>query len=261
MTRPAFSRLPVAVNLPLLLQALAAIEEERWQGHFNNAYHTGDWSGVALVSAADALTELSPGRGQPLFRAPWTSDGRWQEALRDWPLEIVSARLLRLGPGGRIHEHRDYDLGGPDADLRLHVPLLCPPEVDFWLDGQRIPMGPGECWFLDLSRPHRVDNRGASARVHLVLDCRPGPWLEQQIVQGLPSTPAAGHGQSDLMRFQQQVQADPRLARTLRALHDVEAFAEYVIESAARRGLHVTREELRTAMRNGRRQGREQWTA
>lgn len=82
-------------------------------------------------------------------------DERWQMALRDWPLEIVSARLLRLGPGGRIHEHRDYDLGGPDADLRLHVPLLSAPGVDFWLDGQIMPMAAGECWFLDLARPHR----------------------------------------------------------------------------------------------------------
>ena len=92
MRRPAFSRLPVAVNLPLLLQALAAIEDERWQGHFNSAYYSGDWSGVALISAADAVTELSPGYGQPLHRAPWSTDGRWHEALRDWPLEIVSAR-------------------------------------------------------------------------------------------------------------------------------------------------------------------------
>lgn len=74
MTRPAFSRLPVVVNLPLLLQALAAIEDERWQGHFNSAYYSGDWSGVALISAVDALTELSPGRGLPVTRAPWSED-------------------------------------------------------------------------------------------------------------------------------------------------------------------------------------------
>jgi hypothetical protein len=47
------------VDLPLLFQALAAIEHDRWQGHFNSAYHSGDWSGVALISLADALIELS----------------------------------------------------------------------------------------------------------------------------------------------------------------------------------------------------------
>jgi len=261
MTRPVCSRLPVAVNLPLLLQALAAIEDERWQGHFNSAYYSGDWSGVALISASDALTELSPGNGQPVHRAPWLQDRRWQEALRDWPLAMVSARLLRLGPGGCIHEHRDYDLGGPDADLRLHVPLLSPPDVDFWLDGQRIPMAAGECWFLDLSRPHRVANRSAQARIHLVLDCRPGPWLEQQIAEGLPTTPTPGAGPSDLARFQQRVEADPSLARTLQSLHELEAFVECAIALGAGQGLHFTREELRAAMRNGRRQWSDQWKA
>ena len=259
MVAPAFSRLPVTVNLPLLLQALAAIEEARWQGHFNGAYYSGDWSGVALISASDALTELSPGQGRPLHRAPWSDDHRWHEALRDWSLDIVSARLLRLGPGGRIHEHRDYDLGGPDADLRLHVPLLSAPEVDFWLDGQRIPMAVGECWFLDLSRPHRVENRSAQPRIHLVLDCRPGPWLARQIADGLSSTPEAGVGQSDLARFQQRVAADPQLARTLQGLQDVDAFIESAVALGAGQGLYFTREELRAAMRRGRRQWSEQW--
>ncbi|WHS60597.1 aspartyl/asparaginyl beta-hydroxylase domain-containing protein [Pseudomonas sp. G2-4] len=261
MTRPAFSRLPVTANLPLLLQALAAIEDERWQGHFNSAYYSGDWSGVALISAADALTELSPGRGLPVPRAPWAADGRWRQALGDWPLDIVSARLLRLGPGGCIHEHRDYDLGGPDADLRLHIPLLSPPQVDFWLEGERIPMTAGECWFLDLSRPHRVDNRSAESRVHLVLDCRPGPWLEQQITDGLPTTPAAGVGQSDFGRFQQCVETDPQLARTLQSLHDLDAFIESAIALGVEQGLHFTEEAIRAAMRNGRRQWRDQWKA
>lgn len=261
MTRPACSRLPVAVNLPLLLQALAAIADERWQGHFNSAFYSGDWSGVALISAADALTELSPGRGRPMPRAPWSGDGRWREALGDWPLEITSARLLRLGPGGCIHEHRDYDLGGPDADLRLHIPLLSPPQVDFWLDGQRVPMTAGECWFLDLSRPHRVDNRSAESRIHLVLDCRPGPWLERQIADGLSSTPAVGIGHSDFIRFQHCVATDPQLARTLQRLHDVDAFIECAIALGASQGLHFTPEELRAAMRNGRRQWSDQWKA
>ncbi|BBP62640.1 hypothetical protein PHLH5_01810 [Pseudomonas sp. Cab53] len=259
--RPAFSRLPLTVDLPLLLQALAGVVETRWQGHFNSAYYSGDWSGVALITPADALTELSPGRGQPVIREPWSRDERWQAALGDWPLQIVSARLLRLGPGGCIHEHRDYDLGGPDADLRLHVPLLSAPGVDFWLEGQIIPMAVGECWFLDLARPHRVVNRSAWPRVHLVLDCRPGPWLEQQIADGLPTTPVPGNGPSDLARFQQCVAGDPNLAQALQGVQDVEAFIECALALGARQGLHFSREELRTAMRHSRRQWSDQWKA
>lgn len=147
MSRPAFARLPVSVDLPQLLRALARIDASAWQGHFNGGYYEGDWSGVALISAVDAPSELAPGKGQPVPREPWRQDPDWQQALRHLPLRIVSARLLRLGPGARIHEHRDYDLGGPDADLRLHIPLLSPPRVDFLLDGQRMPMLAGSAGF------------------------------------------------------------------------------------------------------------------
>ncbi|WP_409316471.1 aspartyl/asparaginyl beta-hydroxylase domain-containing protein [Pseudomonas sp. KCJK9016] len=261
MNRPAFSRLPVTVDLPLLLQALAAIADDAWRGHFNTACFAGDWSGVALISAADALTELSPGRAEPVQRAPWLNDRRWQQALRDLPLEIVSARLLRLGPGGQIHEHRDYDLEGPEADRRLHIPLLSPPAVDFWLDGLRMPMAAGECWFLDLARPHRVDNRDSAARIHLVLDCRPGAWLEQMIAEGLPSTPQPDAQDSALQRYERLLVADPSLSAALQALHDPEAFIQQAVALAAGRGLSVSREELLAAMRKGRRSWNEQWRA
>jgi hypothetical protein len=261
MSRSAFSRLPVTVDLPLLLQALGAIGEDDWRSHFNSAYYAGDWSGVALISAADALTELSPGRGETLLREPWRQDARWQQGLRDLPLQIVCARLLRLGPGGRIHEHRDYDLGEPDADLRLHIPLLSPPQVDFLLDGQRMPMTAGECWYLDLSRPHRVDNHDTQARIHLVLDCRPGAWLEQAIIDGVSTTPSPGVDDGALLQFQRLVASDSQLSKTLQGLPDTEAFITRTLELAAGRGLLFTREELRAAMRDGRRQWNEQWSA
>jgi hypothetical protein len=261
MSRPAYSRLPVTVDLPLLLHALAAIADDAWRNHFNAGYFSGDWSGVALISAVDALTELSPGRGEPVQRSPWLRDERWQQGLQSLSLDIVSARLLRLGPGGQIHEHRDYDLEGPQADLRLHVPLLSPPHVDFWLDGHRMPMQAGECWFLDLARPHRVDNRDTSARVHLVIDCRPGAWLEQMIAEGVPSTPAPDLAETALQRFQTLVAEDAALSQALQTLHDPQAFISRTLALAAERGLVFSGEQLRAAMRNGRRQWNEQWSA
>ncbi|POA28124.1 MULTISPECIES: aspartyl/asparaginyl beta-hydroxylase domain-containing protein [unclassified Pseudomonas] len=263
MTRPAFSRLPVTVPLPLLLQALAQIKDSDWHSHFNSHYFSGDWSGVALISAADALTELSPGHGKPVLRAPWLLDGRWQRALQELPLDIVSARLLKLGPGSRIHEHRDYDLEEPEADLRLHIPLLSPPNVDFLLDGLRMPMEAGECWFLDLSRPHSVDNRDSRERVHLVIDCRPDPWLEQAIVEGVSTTPApgVGHAAQALAQFRRLLENDPQLCKTLQGVTDSEAFIATTLKLAAERGLAFSREELRAAMRNGRRQWNEQCSA
>ncbi|AMB88325.1 aspartyl beta-hydroxylase [Pseudomonas agarici] len=262
MSLPAFSRLPVALALPLLLQALSRIAEPAWKAHFNVDYYDGDWSGVALISAADALSELAPGTAPATERAPWLLDTAWATAL-DLPLEIRSARLLRLGPGGRIHEHRDYDLGAPDADRRLHLPLLSSPDVDFMVDGQRIPMQAGECWFLDLSRPHSVDNWGEGERIHLVLDCRPNRWLEQQIAGGLATTPAPGIGRAaeDLARFRALLASDPWLCASLQALEDSDAFIARTLQLATERGLRFGREDIRSAMRQGRSRWNQQWTA
>jgi hypothetical protein len=260
---PAFSRLPVTVDLSLLLQALSRIADTAWTAHFNASYYDGQWSGVALISASDALTALSSGAGEPISRDSWQNDDRWAVALRDLPLDIRSARLLRLGPGSRIHEHRDYDLGGPQADCRLHIPLLSSPDVDFMMESQRIPMSAGECWFLDLARPHSVDNWGQQERVHLVLDCRPNAWLEQQIKDGLSTTPSAGTGRAAeaFAKFRALLESAPLLCSGLQAEPDSEAFIVLTLAMGAEQGLQFSREEVRAAMRLGRNQWNRQWTA
>lgn len=254
MMSTAWSRLPLSTDLPQLLAALASIPDAAWQTHFNTDYYHGDWSGVALISASDARTELSSGQGASVPRGPWLEDERWGRALDGLGLEIVCARLLRLGPGGRIHEHRDYDLGGPDGDLRLHIPLLSPPAVDFLLEGARMPMQAGECWFLDLSRPHSVANHDCRARIHLVLDCRPSPRLQQLIVEGLADTPAPGVGRADeaFAQFCRLLAEDPRLSHELQGVSDSQAFVARSVELGSERGLSFSAEHVRAAMRRGR---------
>jgi hypothetical protein len=90
------------------------------------------------------------------------------EAL-DCPLTAV--RLLGLGPGAAILEHSDYKLGYDDGAVRLHVPIVTAPEVEFFLDGVPVVMGPGECWYLNLNLPHRAANHSLRRRIHLVVDC------------------------------------------------------------------------------------------
>jgi hypothetical protein len=45
-------------------------------------------------------------------------------------------------------------------------------------------MRPGECWYLRLSEPHRVDNDGHDERVHLVFDARVNDWLRGLLAAG-----------------------------------------------------------------------------
>lgn len=260
---PLFSRLPATVDLGLLLQALARIEAAAWKAHFNTGYYEGEWSGVTLLAPANERVELALGTGETVERDAWCRDPRWAKALAYLDLDIRSARLLRLGPGSKIHPHRDYDLDGPEADRRLHIPLVSSDEVDFMLQTHRVPMRAGELWFLDLARPHSVDNWGTAARVHLVLDCRPGDWLDRQIQAGLDTTPTPGVGRAarDFATLRSLLHAQPHLCEPLQAITEAEAFVTQLVELGRAQGLSFGAGDVRAAMREGRRSWSQQWTA
>lgn len=260
---PVCSRLPLRFELAPLLEALARVDAGAWQGHFNTGYYEGDWSGVALITPEDAPLPLAPGQGAPRRSGWWQQEAAWNDLLGAFHTTVRSARLLRLGPGSRIHEHCDPDLGLPGSDLRLHVPLLSPPGVEFLVDSLQVPMRPGECWFLDLSRPHRVDNPGPGERIHLVLDCQPNDWLLAAVHQGLPDTPALQPGRAvqAFAEFRRQVEGDAVLARQLQGLTDVRDFIRETLRLGAELGLPFAEAEVRAAMRQGKQAWSEQWKA
>jgi mannose-6-phosphate isomerase-like protein (cupin superfamily) len=80
-----------------------------------------------------------------------------------------------------VREHRDDRLGFADGEARLHVPVHTGPEAEFLLNGRQVAMAAGECWYVDVSQPHAVANRGNAPRVHLVIDCVVDEWLERAI--------------------------------------------------------------------------------
>lgn len=258
---PPCARLPLRFDADALRAAVAVLPEDAWQPHFNTGYYEGDWSGIALRAFDDALLPLVSGRGEP--RATGHCDAFWRGQLARLETELRGARLLRLGAGGRIREHCDYDLGQPDGDLRVHIPIVTDSQVEFLLDGRQIPMQAGECWFLDLSRPHRVENHGGVERIHLVVDCRRSAWIETQIAAGLADTPPSrpSLGSEAFAAFRTMVHADPALQAELAELGDNEAFLDAVLAHAAGTGHRFSREDLHAAMAQGRREWRAQWLA
>lgn len=260
---PICSRLPLSFALKPLRQALERIAPEVWQSHFNTGYYEGDWSGIALIAANDAPLPLAPGQGVPMRSDWWQQNPAWHRLLETFQTTLHSARLLRLGPGSRIREHRDPDLGLPGSVLRLHVPLLSPAGVEFLVDDLQVPMQPGECWFLDLSRPHRVDNPSPSERIHLVLDCQPNDWLLDAIEHGLPDTPTLRPSKAAqaFLQFRRLVERSPQLTQRLQALSDSREFLHAVVALAEQQGLHFSEAEVRSAMRQGRQTWNDQWRA
>ena len=178
--------MPDAVKLPLQfdvarLQAdLAKIMAEEFVPHFNTAYYQGDWSAVPLRSIGGRTDHIYPDPTAKNSYADTPLLARCayiREVLTTLQCPQQAVRFLRLKVGSVIQEHRDHELGFEDGEVRLHIPVITNPEVEFVLNQVRVIMNEGECWYLNVNQPHRVANRGATDRIHLVVDCVVNNWL------------------------------------------------------------------------------------
>jgi hypothetical protein len=180
-------RLPLRFDADALAADVEALPAQDWMPHFNTSYYEGDWSGVALRSSGGAPLALYP---DPSADADWqdtetlTQCPALAAALAAFQCELQSARLLALGAGAAIREHRDYRLGYDDGEVRIHIPVTTSGDVEFVHDGEPVAMAPGEAWYLDLNLKHSVANRGEQRRVHLVVDCVVNPWLTDLLRAG-----------------------------------------------------------------------------
>lgn len=173
-------RLPLHFDAEALAADVATVADDHWLAHFNNDIYEGDWSGVSLRGPADAHSALYPDPtatefvdSPTLARCP-----ALRHALSVLRCPLTTVRLLRLGPGSSIAEHRDHRLRAEDGEARLHIPVTTNPDVEFRVGGEQVVLRAGECWYLDLTLPHSVVNRGQGPRVHLVVDCTVDAWLD-----------------------------------------------------------------------------------
>ncbi len=183
-------RLPLHFDADALAREATAFTHEEWQAHFNVSTYRGEWSGVALRASGgrealfpDLFSDAPVTDTRLLDRAPAI-----RAALARFECEIGVVRLLRLAPGAEIREHRDYGLEYAGGEARLHIVLRTNEHVTFLLDGARVPMRAGECWYLDVDRPHAVRNDGETERVHLVIDVRVNPWLHEILTSASEDT-------------------------------------------------------------------------
>ena len=174
---------------PLGLQEdYSRIGTGEWVAHFNTHYFSGDWSGIPLHAQPNSRSPLLVGK-EPSDYDPSGIKKLYPHlntVIEAFQCPLRSVRLLKLSAGSIIREHQDYDLGYESGEVRIHVPVLTNPQVEFYLDNKRIVMNSGECWYLDLHRPHRVYNRGSTDRIHLVVDCVLNDWLRDIITNGKP---------------------------------------------------------------------------
>jgi hypothetical protein len=181
-------RLPFAFDAGALAVEALAFDESEWRKHFNRAYYEGDWSYVSLRTPYGRL----PAAPDPTGTAPWADTSYLERCpavrgvLAEIGCETKSVRLLRLGPGARILEHEDHNIGVDYGFVRLHIPVMTGPGVEFVLAEEPLHMAPGECWYLDVLNAHSVMNPGPGSRIHLVVDCVVDPAFLAMLVAAFP---------------------------------------------------------------------------
>ena len=195
--------LPDRLKLPLLCDPdrlaadLHGLKADAWIRHFIEQNYNGDWSIIPLRGAAGASHPVLAIYADPtttafentamLATCPYI-----QQLLASFRCPLHHVRLMRLTPGSAIKEHTDHDLRYEEGMVRIHIPVVTNHGVEFLLNRSRVVLEAGSAWYLRLSDPHSVINRGDTDRVHLVIDAPVNDWIESLLRKAAEaSTPLA----------------------------------------------------------------------
>jgi hypothetical protein len=215
--------LPFRFDAVRLRADLAAVTPDDWSPHYNAADYGGLWRGAALRSRSGSARELaaqsSTFQDTPLLdRCAY-----FREALAAFECPVKSARLLALAPGSFIREHTDDALDFEDGEVRLHLPIATNPEVEFYVADDRLLLEPGAAYYVNVNLPHRVSNRGATERIHLVIDAEVNDWL-REVFRRSSAIPRIAPPPRGVDAFRDAVLAAPHLREALGAIEDSAAF-------------------------------------
>ncbi len=176
---PSALKLPFQFDKEKLENDLVTLLASNWKPHFNNRVYEGNWNSIALYAVDGDQSNIYANGNEELKETPLLNDIHYiKEVINQFKCRLISVRLLKLDIGAYIKPHRDYNLGYEDGNFRLHIPIATNPDVNFILDGQRIEMKIGECWYTNVNYVHSVSNEGKSDRVHLVIDCARNEWTD-----------------------------------------------------------------------------------
>lgn len=175
-------KFPLAFNVARLQEDLVKIINSEWVGHYNSQGYSGNWSSLALLSRngkSDEIYASVEGNEKLVPTEILDSCQYFKEILDGFPFEKTAVRLLQLSAGSEVKPHSDHSLGYEDGCFRLHIPIVTNSQVEFILDGKRLVMNEGECWYIDANFTHSVANRGKEDRVHLVIDGLKNEWTDR----------------------------------------------------------------------------------
>jgi Aspartyl/Asparaginyl beta-hydroxylase len=182
MQLPDRLRLPFIFDADLLARDLRGLGAAGWTQHFVQQNYEGDWSVIPLRGKAGATHPVMMIYADPTCRdfedTPMLAACPYfRQVLDAFQAPLRAVRLMRLTPGSVIKEHTDLELSFEEGTVRIHVPVVTNAGVEFYLNRSRVVLDAGSSWYLRLSDPHSVANRGTTDRVHLVIDAEVNDWM------------------------------------------------------------------------------------
>lgn len=175
-------------------QEVALLESDLWKAHYNTAHYEGGWTILPLRSINGSIDNIISIHSTAAETIPAYKDTVLLEhcnyirsILDFFECEKTAVRLMKLHAGAVIKEHSDHDMSFEDGEVRLHIPVITNTAVEFFLADERILMQEGECWYMNLTLKHRINNNSNIDRVHLVIDCKVNDWIKEQFAANASS--------------------------------------------------------------------------
>jgi quercetin dioxygenase-like cupin family protein len=174
-----FALLKIPAAISAIQKEVAALRPNDWQPHMNKRDYEGEWDVLSLRSPGGKNNPLAePMNGEEYAdTALMQQCPSIQQLIHYLQCEKLSVRLLNLQPGAVIKEHTDKELCFEKGEARLHFPVFTNPLVEFFIDGTKVKMLEGDCWYINANLPHSLANKGDRERIHLVIDCKVNEWL------------------------------------------------------------------------------------
>ena len=186
--------IPDVSNICDIIKQRLDVMDYEFTNHYSNYNKGKSWSAISLRGYTPEWSFITK---------PAEMSKKWKEENKDTEFKLQDTELRKMFPevedilrwlpgrphrirfmnlapgGGELQRHTDQvdpDAGVEDYKLmRFHFPIVTNKDVTFsqWdYKAERVSchMNVGECWYLDVRKPHQAINSGEDMRTHLVID-------------------------------------------------------------------------------------------
>ena len=160
-----FIKLPLAFDVERMRSEVEQVPESEWRPHPQG--HPGNSALPLIARGGNPMDDGVAGTMLPtahLERCPYL-----QQVLGAFETVFGRSRLMRLEGNSEATLHVDTNYYWADR-VRIHVPILTSPVIEFICNERSLHMAAGEAWIFDAWRQHNVLNPTGDRRIHLVAD-------------------------------------------------------------------------------------------